>query len=88
VSTPLTHYVKHSPDGFAWGYEGSGPADLARCILIDALTKLADPEPEQTADLYYQDFKREIVSRMHRKGSLEITGEAVIVWLSLAGFQA
>lgn len=34
---PLTHHVKHSPDGFAWGYGGSGPAELARCILIDHL---------------------------------------------------
>jgi hypothetical protein len=33
----LEHIEKHSPDGFAWGYEGSGPADLARSLLIDAL---------------------------------------------------
>lgn len=33
----LEHHVRHSPDGFAWGYGGSGPADLARSILIDAL---------------------------------------------------
>ncbi len=32
---PLKHHVRHSPDGFAWGYGGSGPAELARCILID-----------------------------------------------------
>lgn len=33
----LPHHVRHSPDGFSWGYEGSGPAELARCILIDVL---------------------------------------------------
>ncbi|NTY62141.1 DUF6166 domain-containing protein [Mycolicibacterium sphagni] len=33
----LPHYVKHSPTGFSWGYAGSGPADLARSLLIDAL---------------------------------------------------
>jgi hypothetical protein len=33
----LTHHVKHSPTGFSWGYGGSGPAELARCILIDHL---------------------------------------------------
>jgi Family of unknown function (DUF6166) len=33
----LHHHVRHSPDGFSWGYTGSGPADLARCLLIDAL---------------------------------------------------
>lgn len=34
---PLPHIVKHSPDGFSWGYGGSGPADLARSLLIHAL---------------------------------------------------
>lgn len=33
----LPHHVRHSPDGFAWGYLGSGPSELARCILIDVL---------------------------------------------------
>lgn len=33
----LPHYVKHSPTGFSWGFAGSGPADLARSLLIDAL---------------------------------------------------
>ena len=27
----------HSPDGFAWGYGGSGPAQLALALLADAL---------------------------------------------------
>ena len=35
--TPLRHYAHHSPTGFGWGYLGSGPADLARCILIATL---------------------------------------------------
>lgn len=29
--------VRHSPDGFAWGYGGSGPAELALNIIVDAL---------------------------------------------------
>lgn len=33
----LTHHVKHSPTGISWGYCGSGPADLARSLLIDHL---------------------------------------------------
>jgi hypothetical protein len=33
----LPHLVKHSPDGFSWGYGGSGPADLARSLLADHL---------------------------------------------------
>lgn len=31
----LEHHYRHSPDGFAMGYSGSGPSELARCILID-----------------------------------------------------
>jgi hypothetical protein len=34
---PLPHQAKHSPSGMSWGYHGSGPADLARSLLIDAL---------------------------------------------------
>jgi hypothetical protein len=34
---PLPHVQLHSPTGFGWGYGGSGPADLARCILIAVL---------------------------------------------------
>ncbi|WP_045385694.1 DUF6166 domain-containing protein [Mycobacterium avium] len=37
VIGPLPHAVKHSPTGMTWGYCGSGPADLARSLLIHAL---------------------------------------------------
>jgi Family of unknown function (DUF6166) len=33
----LYHYVQHSPAGFAWGYTGDGPHDLARSLLADRL---------------------------------------------------
>jgi hypothetical protein len=33
----LHHVTKHSPTGFSWGFEGSGPADLARSLLIAVL---------------------------------------------------
>ena len=34
---PLMHHRKHTPAGFEWGYLGSGPAELARCLIIDHL---------------------------------------------------
>lgn len=37
MSHPLFHHVHHSPDGFEFGYGGSGPAELARSILFDHL---------------------------------------------------
>jgi hypothetical protein len=33
----LRHMIWHSPTGLSWGYQGSGPADLARSLLIAAL---------------------------------------------------
>ena len=33
----LPHHVMHSPTGMTWGYDGAGPADLARSLLIHAL---------------------------------------------------
>jgi len=32
---PLIHIPYHSPDGFEWGYGGSGPADLSLSMLAD-----------------------------------------------------
>src|SRR3989442_957585 len=48
---------RHSPDGFQWGYSGSGPAQLALALLADAL---AD---DAIAQALYQEFKREFVAR-------------------------
>src|SRR4051812_34392408 len=42
----------HSPDGFNWGYGGSGPAQLSLALLADATG-----EPD-TATRLYQEFKR------------------------------
>lgn len=46
----------HSPDGFNWGYLGSGPAQAALGILLDCCDS-------QTAQQYYQLFKYDFVSR-------------------------
>jgi len=40
----------HSPDGFNWGYGGSGPAQLALAICIELYG-------EERARKVYQDFK-------------------------------
>lgn len=37
----LPHWARHSPGGFSWGYSGSGPAELARCILIAVIGREA-----------------------------------------------
>ena len=47
----------HSPTGFAWGYSGSGPAQLALALLIDATGD------QDIALQHYQDFKFRFVTR-------------------------
>lgn len=51
-------YKEHSPTGFAWGYAGSGPSQLALAILLAAV-----PEEPEVALALYQDFKFELVAR-------------------------
>ena len=50
----------HSPDGFAWGYAGSGPAQFALALLM--LYVDAD-----TAQEYYQDLKFAWVSGLPQR---------------------
>jgi Family of unknown function (DUF6166) len=54
IGQPIVHHVRHSPTGFEWGYGGSGPADTARCILIDYLG-------HDVAPIVYQRFKALVV---------------------------
>jgi len=56
VQEPLRHRAHHSPDGFNWGYGGSGPSDLARSIIAD-ITKNDHPDPA-----LYQKFKERYVA--------------------------
>ena len=44
----------HSPDGFNWGYGGSGPAQLALAVCLELLSK-------DEAFGCYQQFKREVI---------------------------
>lgn len=44
--------VNHSPDGFNWGYMGSGPAQLALAIMIQ-LTGTPD---------HHQEFKARVIA--------------------------
>ena len=52
----------HSPDGFGWGYGGSGPAQLALALLADCLGD------DARALALYQEFKRAAVASLPRDG--------------------
>src|SRR5262249_20719564 len=56
---PPRHDLRnHSPDGFNWGYAGSGPAQLALALLADALGD------DEKAQRHYQDFKFKVIGRL------------------------
>ena len=62
---PSQKYRNHSPDGFNWGYGGSGPAQLALAIMLK-LTGKADG---------YQDFKFNFIAGLPIDQDFEITFE-------------
>ena len=53
--------VNHSPDGFNWGYSGSGPAQLALAILLEAM-------PQEAAELYYHHFNAIVIKALPSDG--------------------
>ena len=67
---PRTDLRNHSPDGFEWGFGGSGPAQLALAILAD---HLAD---DCEAEHLYQAFKFYVVSPI-KKGRWMITSDEI-----------
>lgn len=54
----------HSPDGFQWGYGGSGPAQLALAILAREFN-------DEVAMTHYQDFKSEYVANWDDEWSID-----------------
>lgn len=55
---PRHDLANHSPDGFAWGYGGSGPAQLALAMAVHATCD--DARALKT----YQRLKSELVARL------------------------
>lgn len=66
----------HSPDGFNWGYGGSGPAQLALAILLLYTS-------EKKALELYQDFKYDVIAKLGN--DFVIDGTTVIDWINKKG---
>jgi Family of unknown function (DUF6166) len=66
----------HSPDGFEWGYLGSGPAQLALAMLA------AVAGDDALAVRLHQQFKADVVVHFPREGWL-ITVADVRAWISV-----
>ena len=52
-----TDLVNHSPEGFEWGYDGSGPAQASLAILAHAIG------PARALNIY-QAFKHQVVANL------------------------
>lgn len=71
---PSLSVANHSPTGFAWGYQGSGPAQLALAILLLFL-------PQAEAVRLYQRFKFEVVGLLPER-DFTLDGAAVESWIA------
>ena len=67
----------HSPDGFNWGYGGSGPSQLALALLLEFLSK-------DNALRSYQEFKWDIIAGLPK--DFEITGKDIMNWIEKHAF--
>lgn len=80
VRTNVPHLVvSHSPNGFEFGYAGSGPADLALNVCQWYLNGLGyrgkkrqcyDGKCWSLAWILHQDFKRTFIETAHRDGAV------------------
>lgn len=77
-----THYLKstnhlmnHSPDGYYWGYTGSGPAQLALSILQEHFNN------DEKALKYYQDFKFDVIANLNKGRNFTLSNIKIDDWV-------
>jgi hypothetical protein len=80
---PVHHHVLHSPTGFEFGYQGSGPLELARCLLIDwfgAEDEAANALLRLPVD--YHEFAADFVAPVPRsRRRWHITASEIQAWV-------
>ena len=82
VDPHLPHVCRHSPDGFEWGYGGSGPADLAFNILYDYLLRTKCKGAKYMAIDLHQSFEWDLIAGQGTE--LSVTGDEIEEWLASA----
>jgi hypothetical protein len=55
----------HSPDGFSWGYNGSGPSQLALAVLL----KICD---KGIAVAQYKQFREKVIALLPKESGFDI----------------
>ena len=75
---PPRHDLRnHSPDGFNWGYKGSGPAQLALAVL-------AYEFGDEFAQEHYQEFKNDIISNID-DDDWAFNSRSLMHWIDISG---
>jgi hypothetical protein len=90
VYTNVPHaVVRHSPDGYEWGYGGSGPADLALNIVEAVLNLIGFKGRRLTlskgscwdmTQALHQDFKRGFLAAVPKQGGV-VHLKMVVSWI-------
>lgn len=70
---PSQRLWNFSPDGFAWGYSGSGPAQFALALLLRFSNA-------SYAMMWYQQFKEDVIAQLP-KGKFKISADVVVDWI-------
>jgi len=71
--------ARHSPLGFAWGYAGSGPSELARAILMQCFPG-DSPACGVRHPATYQRFKGAFIQGLDKDADWVIPGADVVRW--------
>lgn len=74
--SPRLDLRNHSRD-FQWGYEGSGPAQLALALLVDVFREQRKVGEAKAVRLY-QDFKRLAVATLPQDEAWRMTEEHIL----------
>lgn len=73
----------HSPDGFNWGYSGSGPAQLALALLIHFSAYSLGEQVKKVMEFalcHYQAFKFNVIATLPQS-DFELDGNEILDWI-------
>ena len=71
----------HSPTGFAWGYMGSGPTQLAKSMLYEFARYSNIVNGQAFAEEHGYRFKETFIGRIPQGENWVITEENITDWL-------
>jgi hypothetical protein len=75
---PLAHrYQRHSPDGFEFGYGGSGPAECA----LNLLAMFIPVKEATTRETSYQDFKFKFIGAIPQETGGALDADEIRNWI-------